>query len=305
MMDKLIDYFERGEIDKVIALSKGSKDPEIQFFYLAALRYLGEYQIALSFISENQMQLYTNNAPQLIDWHIDILLELDDLDQALNTLKIYETFPYFSLETNELIAKLGDKVQQKRKEKNRQHKFDLFELERRLLCRNVELAFSAVSYMVSNFHEAYIALFKRALLDAPINNVKSIIIFALKELKHNETVQVNKFGKLIKVNPATAPDPFKTKGGAKLIKKMQEVAALDDYNQFSEVADSLITGHAMYIYPLTYEVKDVDGLVDAYLYYIYRALGCINNVNEYIEEHGLNAETLFAIFTKYHFTYFD
>ena len=63
------------------------------------------------------MQLYTNNAAQLIDWHIDILLELDDLDQTLNTLKIYETFPYFSLETNELIAKLGDKVQQKRKKK--------------------------------------------------------------------------------------------------------------------------------------------------------------------------------------------
>ncbi|OQC09740.1 MAG: hypothetical protein BWX74_00872 [Tenericutes bacterium ADurb.Bin087] len=305
MIDTLIDYFERGEIDKVIALSKGSNDPEIQFFYLAALRYLGEYEIALSYIADHQMHLYTFNAPQLIEWHIDILLELEDLDQALNVLKIYENFPYFSLETNELIAKLGDKVQQKRKEKTRQHNFDLYELERRLLCRNVDLAFSAINYMVTNFHEAYISLFKRALLDAPINNVKSLIILALKELKHNETLQVNKFGKLIKVNPATAPDPFKTKAGAKLVNNIKAIAEREDYNQFGEVATSFMNGHATYIYPFTYELKDVDTLTLAYRYYIYRALGRFKDVQEYCAEYDVDQASLVAIFAKYHFNYFD
>lgn len=304
MTDELIELFAEGDIEKVLALTKESKDPEHMFFYLAGLRLIGEYEIALSYIAEHQMELYDFDAPRLIKWHVDILLELDDLNQALNVIKTYHTFPYFSLETNELISSLGDKIQQKRKNRDKKMKLDLFELERRLLADNPDLAYSALTYMNTNFHDAYYALYKRALLDAPLEDVKSFILFVLKEKKYNETLQVNKFGNLMKINPATAPDPFNTKAGSKLVEQIEDALLNDESGQVEEVADAIVPAHAFFIYPITYELQDVEALVETYCFIIYESMGRVKSVDEFVTLYGGNKETIEKMLNKYHFEYF-
>ncbi|OQA79532.1 MAG: hypothetical protein BWY30_00116 [Tenericutes bacterium ADurb.Bin239] len=304
MIDKLTKLFNDGDIETVIALSKNSNDPKVQFFYLAALRYLGEFEIALSFISEQQMKLYNEDAPRLIEWHIDILLELDYLDQALNTLKMYEDFPYFSLETNELIASLGEKVQHKRKLKTMQKNFDLYEIERRLFSRSAELAYSALNYINNNYHEAYVPILKKALLDAPDENTKSLVVFALKNKNFNEVVQVNKFGKLVKCNPALAPDPFATKAWEALSNKMIAISNDDEDMNFGSVASSLMLGHAIYLYPIIYANNDIDGLASAYHFMTLRALGRGRNLIDFANEFNYDLNKIEATLNKYHFDYF-
>ncbi len=301
MHKKIKALLENNEIEALLTLTKGTRDPLLMHYRLKGLIKLGEYHIALSFISENQMELYTYNAPELIKAHIDILNELKDLDQALNVLKQYEDFPYFSLETNEIIAALGDAVQKARKDNFRYRQLDLLEIERRLFSGDHDLTLSALVYIDKYYHESYITILEKVLLNAEEETLKSYLLYILKQKDHNKTVAINKYGVILKVNPAKLFEPGETTAQKALFKEVDKIIEQDDDINFKGVILDLINRHIFTIYPQNYDKKDVVLLSQTFHYLTLSVTGRMEDFNEFLDTYNYDGDALLYIRDKYYF----
>lgn len=301
MYKKIERLFDNEQIEELLALTKNTKDPYLMFYYLAGLMQIGEYNIALSYITEHQMELYNFDAPQLIFGHVDILMELGELDQALNILKQYEDFPYFSLETNEMIATLGEKVQKRRKEKVEERQLDLKEIERRFFSHNHDLVLSALAYVEKYYDEAYIFILQKVLLNHPSESLKSYVLYILKSNNHDGIVQINKFGVITKVNPAKLFIPHNTTAQKAVFTEIKKISDLDDDVNFPMVISDLVKNHIFTIYPQNYEKKDVFLLGQIFNIFALMISGRPVLLPEYFDEKNLDINEFDTIFHKYHF----
>ncbi|MFA5660232.1 MAG: hypothetical protein WC968_02420 [Bacilli bacterium] len=304
MSERLKELLRKGDIETLLKLTKNSEDPVSAFFYIAGLRQIGEYQIALSYISEHQMELYNTNAPQLIEWHIDILLELNELDQALNILKQYDTFPYFSLETNELITRLSDKVQKKRKEKYEQRHITLPVIEKRLLSMSEELMLSAVQYLDTYYHESYEILLGKVLREAPLELTKSLVLFLLRQKGSKSQFKVHKFDQIITADITKLQEPLNIKAVQHIIASLKDLTAKEKEVNFFKNSLDLFNQHLLFYYPLSYTLKDVPHIAE-YLYYLTtNMMGNHLTLEDFSLEHDFNLEALLRIEKKYYFDKF-
>lgn len=303
MIDYLKILFETENYEEILRRTKTSKDPAAMFIRLATLIMIREYNIALSYIIENQMELYMYDAPQLIKQHIDILIDMDELDQALNMLKQYEDFPYFSLETNEVVASLGEKVQKLRKERLQQHQLDLREIERRLYTDNYDLIFSAVLYMQNNYHESYNVIIEKALLNHHDESLKSYLLLVLKQVNYDKEVQINKFGKLRKVTPAKLFIPEESPTQKALYSEVEKIIATDDDVNFGEVIHRIRSAHFLFIYPQNIERSDIRGLSQLLHYVALKFAGRSPSIEDFVLNYNADLEVLKQLYYKYHFSY--
>lgn len=304
MSEKLKRLLFNNEIETLLNLTKNSDIPEYRFYYLAGLRKLGEYHIALSYISEYQMELYTFNAPQLIKWHIDILLEINELDQALNVLKQYGNFPYFSLETNEIIATLGEKVQNRRKQNNMRKTYDLPELERRLFASNKEVVFSALNYIDHFYHESYLGLLQKVLLNSDNEITKALIILLLATKGYDEPIKLKKFSQIIKVKPASHPAPGTSKVERKIKLLLDEKSKAAETQNFDKVVHDLFNHYTIFLYPLKFENKDINLIVLILEYYALLMMGHPLEFNEFFSTKDVDINSIISVINKYHFDNF-
>lgn len=304
MSELFKELLKKGDIETLLKLTKDSEDPVSAFFYIAGLRQIGEFQIALSYISEHQMELYNANAPQLIEWHIDMLLELGELDQALNILKQYDTFPYFSLETNELITRLSDKVQTKRKGNVEQRHLTLPVVEERLLSKKEEAMLGAIQYLDKFYHESYEILLQKALRDAPLELTKSLILFLLRQKGSKSKFKLHKFGQIITVDMTKLQEPIHTKSVQQIIARLKVFASQEKEVNFFNVSLELFNQHVLFYFPLVYTLKDVAHFSE-YLYFLTtNMMGNIIPLEEFVLEHNFELDPLLDIHQKYYFALF-
>lgn len=301
-MQKYIkELYASDDLETLLKLTKGTNDPFLMFYRLKALIKIGEYHIALSYIAENQMELYNFDAPNLIRAHIDLLSELNDLDQALNSLKQYEDFPYFSLETNEIIASLGDKVQKRRKDNFERKQLDLRELERRLFSSDHDLTLSALIYIEKFYSDSYITLLEKVLINASEETLKSYVLYVLKKKEYAKTVKINKHGIILKVNPAKLFEPGETTSQKALYKEVAKIVAQDDDLNFKEVINDLISRHIFTIYPQNYDKKDVIALSQTFHFLALNITGRISSFEEFLNEFAYDVNALLEVREKYYF----
>lgn len=301
---KLENMLNRDELEKLIALTKQSNDLAYRFYYLRALRKLGEYHIMLSFISEYQMELYSHDAPTLIRLHIDALIEIGDFDQALNVLKQYDNFPYFSMETNEVISELGERVQKKRKEKTMIRDYNIQEIERRLSSDNYDLMYSALEYINANFHDSYLPLIAKVLKVSKNELSQSILLITLKEHGYKDEVMLNKFMQnfnlsLDKLHVIGEDKPF-----LNLQKAVKEFVKVDDDLNVEQIALELLLRHTLFLYPLQYQKKDQNLLVHYFYYLALGYQGRTEKIEEFCARFNLEVFSLNGLVDKYYFRAF-
>lgn len=296
--------YEDGEIEKLIAITKNSNDVHHRLFYLHALRKLGEYNIALSYIAEHQMELYSAFGPKLIKLHIDTLFEIKDLDQALNVLKQYETFPYFSLETNEVIAALGSDVQNRRKRQQKSKVYDLKALEHYLNSPDENTALRALRYIENNYSESYLFLLQKTLLDAPSEIVRSFTLLLLIQEGYASEVSIKKFGQILKVIPMTMQEPFVTKSFKALEKEVFSLASSDRDLNLEHVIRNVLYHHMFYIFPFVFKKGDHKLLSHLYLFIAFNMMGRTISLENFMLDFALSENDVKILVEKYKFTSF-
>lgn len=302
------DKFERllreEGIEELITLTKKSKSVSDKFYYLRALRKIGEFNIALSFISEFQMELYLLDAPLLIELHIDTLVEIDDLNQALNVLKQYESFPYFSLETNELISALQADVKKKRHAKNETKKYDLQALDALFFHGNEQQAFAALNYIERNYNEHYISLLQKVLLDSPSEMIKSFTLILLFEKKCSAKVKINKFKKILNVVPSRLFAPASAKSQQALLKKIVKIGEEDQDLNFQKLITEIYFHHIGFIYPISYQNEDLDNVAHYLQFLALNTIGRTIDFETFFLEYGYKPFDLTILNAKYYFREF-
>ncbi len=289
------------KIEALINLTKNSKKTLDKFYYLRALRKIGEFNIALSFISEYQMELYSFNAPLLIELHLDTLVEINDLNQALNVLKQYESFPYFSLETNELISALQAEIKKRRHEKHEAKKYDLQALDTLFFSGNEQQAYAALNYIEKNYNEHYISLLQKVLLNSPSEMIKSFALIMLYEKNYPEHVKINKLNKILKVIPSKLFVPTNGKTQRALHKKITKIGAADKDFNFQKLMSEIFFHHVVYIYPISYHNEDLDDLAHYFQFLALNTIGRTINLTDFLLEYGYNPLNLDDLDEKYHF----
>lgn len=302
--EKYERFLREERIEELLTLTKNSKNPLDKFYHLRALRKIGEFNIALSFISEFQMELYSYDAPFLIELHIDTLTEIDDLNQALNVLKQYEYFPYFSLETNELISSLQEQVKKRRHERHEAKKYDLQALDSLFFQGNEQQAFAALNYIEKNYNEHYISLLQKVLLNSPHEMIKSFTLILLFEKKHAEQVKINKFNKIMPVVPSTLFAPANGKTQRVLLKKIVKLGKEDEDFNFQKLMTEIFFHHVGFIYPISYMSEDIDDLSHYFQYLALNTIGRTINFEDFFLEYGYRPFDLLDLDSKYHFMAF-
>ncbi len=297
--------YEGGEIEKLLTLTSTSSDIQHRLFYLRGLRKIGEFEIALSYISDHQMDLYDAFGPTLIELHIDTLFEVGDLDQALNMLKQYEAFPYFSLETNEVIAKLKAEVQRRRKNKQQEHVYDLLALEQALLMGREDLAMSALNYVGKHYSDSYIGLLQKAMLQAPSEMVRSFTLLLLYEKRYDQVVQIKKFAQIKKVVPSKITDPLKTRNFMKMDETLKALAERDNDSNIKTVLENVFIHHFIHLFPQTVTLKDVDLVAKLYEFTALNMMGRNISFPNFLIEESLDEHMMAQLITKYEFLHFS
>lgn len=296
--------YKDDEIEKLIAITKDSDEINHRLFYLHALRKLGEYHIALSYIAEHQMELYNAFGPELIKLHIDSLAEIGDYDQALNVLKQYEAFPYFSLETNEVIAKLREVMQTRRKKEQTNKKYDLLVLERYLASNDENRGLVALNYIRENYSESYIHLLQKFMLDGSREIIRSFILLLLIEYKYNDVVKVKKFGVVHKVVPAKLVEPFARKSFKEIETQLNKLLARDNDLNLENVLRNVFAHHTIYIFPTQIQKADRELISYLYLFVAYNMMGRTTSLEHFALEFKLDEEALINLINKYEFNSF-
>lgn len=296
--------YKDDELEKLIAITKNSDEINHRLFYIHALRKLGEYHIALSYISEHQMELYNAFGPELIKLHIDSLAEISDYDQALNVLKQYESFPYFSLETNEVIAKLSDMVQTKRKHEHINKKYDLLVLEKYLASNDENQALIALTYIRENYSDSYIHLLQKFMLDGSREIIRSFILLLLVEQKYDDVVKIKKFDVIHKVVPSKVVDPFARKSFSEIDAELSKLIAADDDLSLGNVVRNIFSHHTIYIFPAQVHKNDRKLISYLYLFVAYNMMGRTTSLENFELDFKLDQGALTTLISKYEFTSF-
>ncbi len=291
--------YENDALEPLVNLTKKSKHPAVMFFYLKALLKLGEFGLALSYIEEHSILLYEYDALSLMQMHIDILLEEARFDYAINMLKMYEDYPYFSQEANDLIKELQAKVNAKRSNSTKKRELTIKDLKTRLNHENIDLFVSALVYIINEKEPLYFDLLRPLLLEEYNTGRKSLVIIHLLRSEIDSDFEIWRYGTVYTVNFNKVSKTFYEYNARFATLFPKEVYIANDVT-LERAIWSVFFRHRVHTFPLEIALEDEPFLIKYYHYIALNMIGNPHTLEQYAAEYSLALDELPKYRNKYH-----
>ena len=159
----------------------------------------------LYFVQVNDFLLKVNPVLFIIN-HVSFYAELENLPKALEVISYYKNGPYISMEVEELLNELKEKVASIINKPKKD--YDDEKIRKMLFSNNEEARLSALKYLSSQNIRLYLTLVKEYLLSSFKYKFKTLALFILIEQKVDENIKVEKNGRIFTYNPSLLKFPF-------------------------------------------------------------------------------------------------
>lgn len=166
----------------------------------------------LFFINNYQDELLKEDPVAFISFHVDFYALKDDINKTLEVVNYYKNAPYISMEVEDMLNELKNKLERYRDSQNKgQRGKSNEELEKELFSGNENAIASSLTYLSKQNIRMHISLLKKFLASEEVlYKYKTLVLFILIEQKFDEEIDVNKEGLIYTITPSLMELPFDT-----------------------------------------------------------------------------------------------
>ena len=209
----------------------------------------------LFFINNYQEELLKEDPVSFISFHVDFYALKDDINKTLEVVNYYKNAPYISMEVEDMLNELKNKLERYRDSQNKGQKSKSNdELERELFSNNENAIASALTYLSKQNIRMYIPLLKKFLISSDVvYKYKTLVLFMLVEQKIDEEIDVYKDGLIYTITPSLLELPFDTYE-YQLCKEEIEKTSFD--NSIKNIAVELLNTVQIKEYPSSFVDMD-------------------------------------------------
>ena len=209
----------------------------------------------LFFINNYQEELLKEDPVSFISFHVDFYALKDDINKTLEVVNYYKNAPYISMEVEDMLNELKNKLERYRDSQNKGQKSKSNdELERELFSNNENAIASALTYLSKQNIRMYIPLLKKFLISSDVvYKYKTLVLFILVEQKIDEEIDVYKDGLIYTITPSLLELPFDTYE-YQLCKEEIEKTSFD--NSIKNIAVELLNTVQIKEYPSSFVDMD-------------------------------------------------
>ena len=209
----------------------------------------------LFFINNYQDELLKEDPVSFISFHVDFYALKDDINKTLEVVNYYKNAPYISMEVEDMLNELKNKLERYRDSQNKGQKTKSNdELEKELFSNNENAIASALTYLSKLNIRMYIPLLKKFLISSDVvYKYKTLVLFMLVEQKIDEEIDVYKDGLIYTITPSLLELPFDTYE-YQLCKG--EIEKTSDDNSIKNIAVELLNTVQIKEYPSSFVDMD-------------------------------------------------
>ncbi|MDY6142344.1 MAG: hypothetical protein SPI52_06485 [Bacilli bacterium] len=209
----------------------------------------------LFFINNYQEELLKEDPVSFISFHVDFYALKDDINKTLEVVNYYKNAPYISMEVEDMLNELKNKLEHYRDSQNKGQKSKSNdELEKELFSNNENAIASALTYLSKQNIRMYIPLLKKFLISSDVvYKYKTLVLFMLVEQKIDEEIDVYKDGLIYTITPSLLELPFDTYE-YQLCKEEIEKTSFD--NSIKNIAVELLNTAQIKEYPSSFVDMD-------------------------------------------------
>ena len=209
----------------------------------------------LFFINNYQDELLKEDPVSFISFHVDFYALKDDINKTLEVVNYYKNAPYISMEVEDMLNELKNKLERYRDSQNKGQKTKSNdELEKELFSNNENAIASALTYLSKQNIRMYIPLLKKFLISSDVvYKYKTLVLFMLVEQKIDEEIDVYKDGLIYTITPSLLELPFDTYE-YQLCK--EEIEKTSDDNSIKNIAVELLNTAQIKEYPSSFVDMD-------------------------------------------------
>ena len=209
----------------------------------------------LFFINNYQDELLKEDPVSFISFHVDFYALKDDITKTLEVVNYYKNAPYISMEVEDMLNELKNKLERYRDSQNKGQKSKSNdELEKELFSNNENAIASSLTYLSKQNIRMYIPLLKKFLISSNVvYKYKTLVLFMLVEQKIDEEIDVYKDGLIYTITPSLLELPFDTYE-YQLCKEEIEKTSFD--NSIKNIAVELLNTAQIKEYPSSFVDMD-------------------------------------------------
>lgn len=219
----------------------------------------------LFFINNYQDELLKEDPVSFISFHVDFYALKDDITKTLEVVNYYKNAPYISMEVEDMLNELKNKLERYRDSQNKGQKSKSNdELEKELFSNNENAIASALTYLSKQNIRMYIPLLKKILISSDVvYKYKTLVLFMLVEQKIDEEIDVYKDGLIYTITPSLLELPFDTYE-YQLCKEEIEKTSFD--NSIKNIAVELLNTVQIKEYPSSFvEMDNINLMKDIFI----------------------------------------
>lgn len=256
----------------------------------------GDNTSALMKIAFNNEKLFTYDPKWTISTHLNLLIESEKLGDAVEELSLYKTYPYISMEIEDLIKDYDTKIKFLLNKKN-QPKISSGEIRAYLSSDNIDVVSTGLFLITENNPHLYINDLKSIMISQKANSIKSLALLILLEINYLEKISIIKNGQTIEIDPSKITMPFADSRWQELSDAINHLSKdVTQINFATEYAKS----DYLNLYPLMFDKQDIDLLAYYYHFKAINALGGELSQSTYILDYGLKDDDFTNLIIKYH-----
>ena len=209
----------------------------------------------LFFINNYQDELLKEDPVSFISFHVDFYALKDDINKTLEVVNYYKNAPYISMEVEDMLNELKNKLERYRDSQNKGQKTKSNdELEKELFSNNENAIASSLTYLSKQNIRMYIPLLRKFLISSDVvYKYKTLVLFMLVEQKIDEEIDVYKDGLIYTITPSLLELPFDTYE-YQLCKEEIEKTSFD--NSIKNIAVELLNTVQIKEYPSSFVDMD-------------------------------------------------
>lgn len=181
---------------------------------------LGDDNYVESFIQNNIEELIKINPILLIGSHVDYYLQKEDIPSSLMILSQYMNRPYISMQCEDFMKELKDKIIQTTKRKEKEVSKE--EILKNLLSNKEGQIVGAIQYLAKRNLRNYNKVIDLFFKSEAIYKFKALLLLALVEQKVDKEYEIDNNGLSYKVEPSILDLPFDTYPYIKIVEMIKE-----------------------------------------------------------------------------------
>lgn len=181
---------------------------------------LGDDNYVESFIQNNIEELIKTDPILLIGSHVDYYLQKEDIPSGLMILSQYMNRPYISMQCEDFMKELKDKIIQTTKRKEKEVSEE--EILKNLLSNKEGQIVGAIQYLAKRNLRNYNKVIDLFFKSEAIYKFKALLLLALVEQKVDKEYEIDNNGLCYKVEPSILDLPFDTYPYIKIVEMIKE-----------------------------------------------------------------------------------